>query len=215
MAERSLSIFKHVLGNMKNVKKDVRLNRTINLENGIDFHICVLMENHSIMSSQFLYNLVHFHEIKVWPRALKFNFDPLFDESLMKLEKEFYLRDIHDNIKCSKIIVAFVTNKFCKSDEMIELIQHANDLKKPLIALVVEEIENYDQIKLTILSEFEYFCEIYKARFDQIGYDYFLWISNYFVDFKLKLGRLLGKPIVSFNFQGINELILKNIFFLG
>ena len=190
------SIFKNALSQ---AKQDIKEKRTITLKHGIDFHICVLIEQYNMMSSQFIYNLNHFYEIKVWPKARKFDFDPMVKEWnwLMDEDRELYLGEINEKIKSSNIIVAFVTNSFCKSPETIKLIQHAKDLKKPLIALVVEEIENYEEIKSTTLNGFVYYCEIYRARFNKVTYDYFLWISQYFVDFRVKIEHLLGKKLVS------------------
>jgi hypothetical protein len=60
-----------------------------------------------------------------------------------------------------------------------EWIEHAKQHELKLVALIIEEIKNYDQF----CNDFNYKFEIYKARFNPTGFDYFLWISDYFENF--------------------------------
>ena len=75
---------------------------------------------------------------------------------------------------------------------------YSRNLKKPLLALLVEEIENYEKIKSTILIGCHYYCEIYKARFYSTSFDYFLWISDYFESLIGTLEELLDREIVGY-----------------
>ena len=74
----------------------------------------------------------------------------------------------------------FLTNALVKSKESIQLIEYAKTVKEPLIVLVIEEIENYNEIQETILTDCSYICEIYKARINKFGFDQFTFLLQYF-----------------------------------
>ena len=80
-----------------------------------------------------------------------------------------------------------MTNKFCHNRECIEWIEYSRGLEKPLFALIVEEIKNYEKIKEEILHGFQYYCEIYRARVNTTIYDHTLWISSFYEDLNFKL----------------------------
>ena len=158
---------------------------------------CVIIENHDRMIEQFLFNMKQFYDIKIWPKGRYMDCDVL---KKVKDTENYYSRYknvIKNKIKSSEIVAVIVTNKLCKSNECIEWIDYSRKYDKKLIGIIIEEIENYNEIKETILSGFTFYSEIFKARVNLIGFDYYLWVSDYFVNLKEKIEELLETDIVS------------------
>jgi hypothetical protein len=184
--------------------KDWRIKQIFNQSKSISNHeVCVILENHSRMSEDFLIILSDHHLISTWPTRLDFAFNHATNPKLSEIFKDCYHSLIHKKIECSKVIVAFVTNKFIQSTECTKLIGYSKELRKPLIAVIVDEIDDYEEIKKTILKDFTYYCEIYTERVNQFGYDYFLWISKCFDKLLAKFSDLLERQLVINNFYSI------------
>ena len=157
-----------------------------------DNEICVIVENsNDLMLKWFIINLYN-EDLNIWPKRIQ------GEDEYVIYDVNSYKKSIKINIEYSKVIIAFITNKFCKSELCIDCMDHSRRLNKPLIALIVEEIENYDELKDTILMGCNFYCEIYKARFYSTGFDYFLWISDYFESIIGTLEELLDRDIVSY-----------------
>ena len=162
--------------------------------------ICILLENHSRMAEDFIHILSNDHKINLWPSNLPFNIDHAKQPNYVQIYYECYMKSVKKKIKSSKLVIAFVTNKFSKTNKLIELIEYANKFKKQSIALIVDNIDNYCEIKQTISKNFCYYCEIFKARVNLIGFDHFLWTSRYFEYLRQAIERLLKKKFVSIYF---------------
>jgi hypothetical protein len=159
--------------------------------------LCVIIENHDRMVDQFLFNMKYFYDIKIWPKGKYMDFN-IFKK--LKDSENYHFRyknAIKNKIKSSEIIAVMVTNKLCKSSECIEWIDYSRKHNKELIAIIIEEIEDYNEIKEKILHHFIMYSEIYKARVNLVGFDYYLWASDYFENFKCKIEELLDTDIVS------------------
>jgi hypothetical protein len=84
---------------------------------------------------------------------------------------------IEKKIRDSVLPIVFLTDKFVKSKESMKLLEFAEIIKKPPIVLVVDEIENYKEIKRTMLTDCLFICEIFRVRVNKFGFDQYLWIS--------------------------------------
>jgi adenylate cyclase len=83
-----------------------------------------------------------------------------------------------------------------KSKESMKLLEFAKSIKKPPIVLVVDEIENYKEIKRTMLTDYLFICEIFKARVNKFGFDQYLWISGHFKTLITKILDILRLDLV-------------------
>ena len=153
--------------------------------------ICVLLGNHSFMYDDFMFILSKYHRVNVWPKAFQYR----VDLSNNPLYNECYNSDVKKKIKFSKIIVAFVNNEFVKSDRCKELLKFSRFLKKKIIAVVVEEIKNYETLKEGTLRGFYHYCEIFTERITPIGYDQYLWNSDSFARLVMKFEIILHKNL--------------------
>ena len=135
-----------------------------------------------------------------------------FLENMECEQLDLHYRSIYDDnllkqIRPFSIYVVFLTNKMIQSVNYNEWIKIAKTEKLKMIALIIEEIQNYDNV---VLNDFDYYFEIYKARFNKTGFDYFLWISDYFVNFVNLIEMLLNTQLVSYiEIQNLN--FLKNL----
>ena len=120
-----------------------------------------------------------------------------FLESIENGEKYMHIVDIKDTVKIninnSIGVVIFLTNTMIQTISFKEWMENVKASKLKSIALLIEEIKYYDQVQ----NDFDYYFEIYKARFNPTGFDYFLWISDYFENFINLIEKLLNKPLVS------------------
>ena len=102
--------------------------------------VAILLENFDDeMIYEFIYTLEHNIIVFPWPNRFHCSItDDYYDE---------YQKSIKSRIPSCSVIIAFVTNKFCHNKECIEWIEYSKELEKPLTALIVEKIENYEDIK--------------------------------------------------------------------
>ena len=135
--------------------------------------------------------------VKVWPSE-----GPYHD-----IDGELYRKSFKERINGCGATIVFLTNALVKSKESIQLIEYAKTVKEPLIVLVIEEIDNYNEIQETILTDCSYICEIYKARINKFGFDQFLWTSSYFKTLISRLENMTGERLVIIIFLSLYKMI--------
>jgi hypothetical protein len=155
-------------------------------EEGIE-EICLLCENpQEIMFQSFVSVLETHLETTVWPGS-----DCYHSASI-----ELYRKKFEKKTSDSVLSIVFLTDKFVKSKESMKSLEFSKSIKKPLIVLVVNEIENYEEIKSTILTDCLFICEIFKARVNKFGFDQYLWTSGYFKTLITKILDIFQEDIV-------------------
>jgi hypothetical protein len=147
--------------------------------------ICLLCENpQEIMFQSFVSVLETHLDTTVWPGS-----ESVYLSAYIELYRKKKIKD-------SVLTIVFLTDKFVKSKESVKSLEFSKSIKKPLIVLVVNEIENYEEIKSTLLTDCLFICEIFKARVNKFGFDQYLWTSAYFKTLITKILDIFGENIV-------------------
>ena len=162
-------------------------------------NICLLINDYNMIVEDFLQilNTVCKHTVYPESRNLRYHlyrkdfFNDHDDNFMIEYEKH-----VRPSIKASKVIIAVVTNEFINSGKCAEMLKYTRKLKKPIIGLIVDELDNYSDLKTTLLKGFEYYCDIYEDRVNQVGYDQYLWISDSFYQLARHIGTKLSKKFV-------------------
>ena len=139
-----------------------------------------------------LINIILNFGLKVWP-----NEDVLFQldcdvEMKLKTFQENYEKSIDSKIVESKLVIAIITNEFLKSEKCKALIDLAKQSKKIILALVVENVENFAS-----LNGVDFFYEVYKDRVYETGYDDYMWTGECFDQFLVNIETHLQEKFVS------------------
>lgn len=143
---------------------------------------CIIEDFHRILNAHY--------KLKLFPKSLKsFNNSFSFENEIKKIP----------------LIICVINNEFSSSEQCLKLIEDANEHKKSIISVIIEEIQNYDTVKQNILRKIEINFELYKERIYKTGYDQWLWISNSFNNLINEIEKILKKNLVSYCYFFANE----------
>lgn len=105
------------------------------------------------------------------------------------------IQNATENIEHSILTLLIINNNFVNSVAAIKLLKIAKRMKKPMISLMIEEIENDELKELIETSEIENF-ELYRERLYSTGYDQCMWMSNCFKSLLSTLKFYLNSNLV-------------------
>ena len=130
-----------------------------------------------------LIRILRTFSIPVYPSYLQLEIADFGLDSLERFKLEYNQQLKERVIETSKLVIFISTTRSVESNDCIHLLKQSKNLNRTIISLIVENIQNYEELKSTVLGCIGRHFELFKDRVYEDGYDQYMWFGKSFQSF--------------------------------